>query len=437
MADVSIASALFYDALVAIRTKNATAARRIWHEMSGQYLSESWARLKPLLLQTLVASQVEAAAAGATYGAFALAEEGVWQAPEAFVDPRAFGGWSSSGAQLTGTLDTALVTTKEAIGAGLTVPQAMERGWTALSGIVGLQISDAGRVAAGADLASRRGVGYVRMLNPPSCSRCVVLAGKWFRWNEGFRRHPRCDCVHRPSTAGSLDGARREGMVDDPYDYFRGLDKTAQNREFGEAQAQAIRDGADIYQVINSARGRVGAFTTEGTTRRGNAASVLRARQRRMTPETIYRLNPKREDAIQALRDQGYILPGGQVPGGSLRGARYEGFGQMGRGGTRKAASHAIEEARRTGVRNPGSRYTMTAAERRLHDAEQRYLSVLQGYSPSSSPRFGNTPDPTGALTGYGRSSASGRTRPPTPLEAAQAEAEYRHWLTTGGQIFQ
>lgn len=436
MAEISISTALFYDALVAIRRENTTLARRAWAEVDGQYLTQSWARIRPHLLQALAAAQIEAAAAGTTYGAFALAEEGTWQAPEVFVDPRAFAGWSSSGAELAGTLDTTLTTTKEAIGAGLAVPQALERGWSTLSGIVALQISDAGRVAAGADLASRRGVGYVRMLNPPSCARCVVLAGKWFRWNEGFRRHPRCDCVHRPSTAGSLDGARSEGLVDDPYAYFHGLDRHEQDRIFGQAQAEAIRDGGDIYQVINSARGRVGAFTTEGTSRNGYASTVLRARQRRMTPETIYRLNPRREDALQALRDQGYILPAGQVPGGSLRGARYEGFGQLGRGGTRRAASHAIEEARRTGVRDPNNRYTMTAAERRLYDAEQRYRSVLEGRSPYVSPAFGNTPDPTGTLTGFGRSSASGRTRPPTPLEAAIAEADYRRWLASGGQIY-
>lgn len=436
MPEIPVASALFYDALVGIRRDAAATARRAWREMSGAYLSESWSRLRPILLPALVAAQVEAAAAGATYGAFALAEQGTWQAPEVFVDPVAFGGWTSSGADLGSTLDNAVVDTKEAIRSGASTAQALDAGWSTLSGIVALQVSDAGRVAAGADISARQGVGYVRMLNPPSCSRCVVLAGKFYRWNAGFRRHPRCDCVHTPSAAGSLAGARSEGLVDDPYDYFRGLSKAEQNKEFGTAQAEAIRDGGDIYQVINSARGRKGAFTTEGTTRRGYASTQLRGRQRRMTPETIYRLNPNRADAIQALKDQGYILPGGQVPGGSLRG-HVEGFGQMGRGGTRKAASQAILDARRTGVRDPSSRYTMTAAERRLHDAEQRYIAVLEGRNPYNSPGFGNTPDPTGALGGYGRSTADGtRGRPLTPEIAARVEAEYRLWLSSGGQIF-
>src|SRR5690606_31403613 len=85
------------------------------------------------------------------------------------------------------------------------------------------------------------------------------------------------------------------------------------------------------------------------------------------------------------LREMGYILPGGQVPGGSLRGV-VEGYGALGRGGTRIGARQAIEDARRTGYRT-GSRYTMTAAERRLFDAEARYMAVVQGRNP-----LGRTP---------------------------------------------
>ncbi|MCL1871011.1 MAG: hypothetical protein FWF90_11440 [Promicromonosporaceae bacterium] len=435
MADAPIAAALFYDALVDVRRQAERTARQAWADMAPAYLSESWTRLRPPILAALVAAQVEAASMGATYGAFALAEQGMWQAPDGFVNPQAFGGWSSSGAKLGGTLDTALVATKEAIGGGAGTVQALAHGWETLSGIVRMQVSDAGRVAAGIDVAARPGVGYVRMLNPPSCPKCVVLAGKFYRWNAGFRRHPRCDCVHVTSTAGSTEAAHREGLVDDPYEYFHSLDQNAQDRAFGAANAQAIRDGGDIYQVVNSARGRKGAFTTEGTGRRGYASSILKARQRRMTPETIYRLHgDDRAGALADLRAQGYILPGGQVSGGSLRG-RVEGHGQMGRGGTRKAASEALAAARRTGVRDPSNRYTMTAAERRVYDAKQKYLAVLDGHNPQTSPGFSNTPDPTGLLRGYGRSSADGtRGRPVTPLMAAQYEAAYRRLLASGGQ---
>lgn len=410
MPNVPVAAALEYEALVSIRRKALAQARRAWREVSPAYISESWSRVAPTVATTLTAAQVEAASVGVTYGAFALAEQGRWVAPAAFADPRAFGGgWSSSGARIDEALAVPAIRTKQAIAGGAGASQALSSGWRSLAGVVAMQVSDAGRVAAGIDVAARPGTGYVRMLNPPSCDRCVVLAGKWFRWNAGFRRHPSCDCVHVISTAGSTEGALREGLVDDPYDYFRSLSEGEQDRMFGRYQAEAIRDGADIYQVINSRRGRMGAFTTEGTTRRGYAGGLLRPGQRRMTPEAIYRLHPRREDALRVLREHGYILPGGQVPGGSLRGV-VEGYGQLGRGGRAVGARRAIEEARRTGVRT-GSRYTMTAAERRLFDAEARYTAVLQGRNP------------------FGRA-------PLTPQIAASVEADYRRWLLTGGQVF-
>lgn len=55
------------------------------------------------------------------------------------------------------------------------------------------QIRDAGRGASSLAIAARPKVtGYVRMLVPPSCSRCAILAGKEYRWNQGFQRHPNC-----------------------------------------------------------------------------------------------------------------------------------------------------------------------------------------------------------------------------------------------------
>ncbi|MBK6887020.1 MAG: hypothetical protein IPH03_11745 [Tetrasphaera sp.] len=44
--------------------------------------------------------------------------------------------------------------------------------------------------------------GYIRVLSPPSCDRCSVLGGKWFKWNTGFARHPGCDCKHVPAGRG-------------------------------------------------------------------------------------------------------------------------------------------------------------------------------------------------------------------------------------------
>ena len=179
-------------------------------------------------------------------------------------------------------------------------------------------VSDAGRAAESLHIAVRPGVGYVRMLNPPSCKRCVVQAGKYFKWNAGFKRHERCDCRHIPSSESTSRDLRVH-----PRSYFRSLPKEQQDREFGLSAAQAIRDGADVNQVVNADRGmRVAqvygrnlAITNEGVTRFGFAGQVNAARGRRasttprLMPEAIYQIAEDRTDAVRLLRLNGYIRP--------------------------------------------------------------------------------------------------------------------------------
>lgn len=432
------AAALHYKEMQRLQVLAVAAARRSWSRVDPRFLSESWTRALWDLTPVVSAVQVRAATAGASYGADSLAAQGVYVAPEAFVNPQTFGGYAADGRSLTGALYSPITDVKTWIGGGYSAQQALSMGRSSLDGLMRTTVADAGRQAASVDVTSRKGVGYVRMLNPPSCSRCVVLAGKFFRWNTGFRRHPRCDCVHVMSTAGSTQGARDEGLISDPYDYFKGLSKSEQNSLWGQNNAQAIRDGADISQVTNASRGTSGLMTTEGATRRGafgQSAEAQLTHGRRMTPDAIYRLNgTDRAAAMRDLERYGYILPGGQNPLGSIVGQR-EGFGALGRGGTRKAASQAVLDARATGVRD-GSRYAMTEAERRLYDAKSRWEMVQKGYDPYASPAFGNTPDPTGRLRGFGATSASGWLPRLDPQTAASVERDYRRWLASGGQKF-
>jgi len=423
-----------YAAIASLQARGVESARLAWAEVDPNRLTWSWTRLLPFLGAVIGVLQTDAALEGATYGASGLAEQGDYVAPKSFVDVEAFSGWTSDGAPLESLLYTPTVTVKDRMTTAGGLDSAMFSGRSVLEQIVTTQLADAARSAASVDIATRPGVGYTRFLNPPSCSRCVVLAGKFFRWNAGFRRHPRCDCVHRLTKASSLDAAKAEGLISDPYAYFHSLSPAEQARTFSPAGARAIADGADIFQVINANRGMkvAGAdFTSEGTGRRGNAARSLRPGQRRMTPAAIYRLNPNRADALKDLEHFGYVLPGGQNPTGVLVGQR-EGAGALGRGGLRRAASSAVAEARRTGVRDPRSRYTMTEAERRLFDAKRDYDIALSGVSPYSSPGFGNTPDPQG----LGLNRVAAGSRKVTATELATAERHYRRMLATGGQRF-
>lgn len=172
--------------------------------------------------------------------------------------------------------------------------------------MVATQVQDAARVSAGVAIAARpRVTGYIRMLNPPSCSRCVLLAGKWFKWNAGFERHPKCDCRHVPTAEDQADDLRTH-----PDQYFDSLTPDEQDAAFGKAGAQAIRDGADIGQVVNaragmstaSIGGRPVRITTVGATRRRGARP-------RLMPEQIYAIaGDDRAEARRLLAGNGYIV---------------------------------------------------------------------------------------------------------------------------------
>jgi len=108
-----------------------------------------------------------------------------------------------------------------------------------------------------------------------------------YRYSEGFKRHPNCDCVMIPVTVASPDltydpaQLARDGLV-------RGLSK---------ADLRAIEDGADFAKVVNVRLRRGGATV---------AGEVLR-RRGRLTPAGIYARTSSREEAVDLLRQAGYL----------------------------------------------------------------------------------------------------------------------------------
>lgn len=404
MAPLPDAAVRHYAAVQALQARALRAGWQAWEQIRPGDLTGTWRAALPALTVAIARLQLEAADAGATYSAATLADQGTWVAPQAIADPLAWVGYASSGAALESALYSPVPAAKRDIAAGRSVVEALAASRQYLGVVLRTQIADTARSAASVDIAMRPGTGYVRMLNPPSCDRCVVQAGRFFRWNAGFRRHPKCDCVHVIARERSQQAALDEGLVKDPDDYFRSLSSAEQDRVFGKSGAQAIRHGADISRTVNARRGASGLYTTEGTSRRGFASEL---RGRRLTPDGIYRTAGSRARARELLEEHGYVLPGGQLP----RGRDYEGFGALGRGGTRIGARAAVLRAQATGVRT-GSRYTMTEAERRLLDSRLRYEDVLRGHNPWRRDGGGLTPE-----------------------LAARAERDYRRWLTTGGQL--
>lgn len=370
--------AVHYQRVQSFQRDAVGAALAGWREVSPDRISESWRLLIPAVAVAVTSAQISAAeSALIAHGDMAVAT-GQYRLPSAFVVPESFAGEGSTGEPLDEALYAPVFRAKEAIAGGITAVVALREARAHVERIVGSMVADAGRKAGAATMATRFTGGYVRMLNPPSCSRCAILAGRWYRWNDGFLRHPRCDCVHIPSKSGQW--ARDEGFVSDPYDYFNSMSEEEQNRFLGPSNAKAVRDGADIFQVTNAGRGRAkdGLTTTASTHKR---RGIYRGDAPRLTPEGIYQRAGSKTEARKMLEECGYILPGGQDPKGVLRGDR-EGFGQLGRGGTRAGARWVVEEARRTGVRHPRARETMTAAERRRFDAELSWQAVREGRNP-------------------------------------------------------
>lgn len=180
-------------------------------------------------------------------------------------------------------------------------------------------------IAAGADAASVEIVAtpqwtnYVRVLDLPSCDRCVILAGRIYRDLEGFARHPNCDCQHWPVT--SWAEAEAAGLVTDPMVAF----ERGQVRGLSKADTQAIRDGADMQAVVNAKRGggrrpkgmtnaitaemfgRTVKATTEGTTKRAAWRKAHPNLPIRLRPESIYEHATDRDDALRLLRLYGYL----------------------------------------------------------------------------------------------------------------------------------
>jgi hypothetical protein len=171
----------------------ADLARALWLRVDPADIAGSWTRLLVDLLVMANASQLAAARAADEYLTEVLGVQGIDPAAEGRVSAAALAGVASDGRPLDTLLYQPVVGTLSAIGAGADVDEALAGGYAALDTIVRTQIADAGRAADQVAMAARRRCGgYVRMVVGRTCGRCVVLAGRWYAYNAGFDRHPRC-----------------------------------------------------------------------------------------------------------------------------------------------------------------------------------------------------------------------------------------------------
>lgn len=291
-----------------------TATRLAWSRI-GPELDADWLSVSRRLLLLVTAAQLAAARSSETYVPAVLAELEIADTAVATTAAAAFAGTASDGRPLETLLYGAVTTAKTARARGLSRPESTAAGGRWLDMVVQTQVADAERAATGVQIAVRPNLsGWVRMLSPPSCDRCTVLAGRFFKWNRGFARHPGCDCRHIPATEAVADDLRL-----DP----RKAIEAGQVTNLSKADRRAIvEDGADPAQVINAKRGMETAsgygrrlkVTNEGVTRRGVAGRRLAeqggsyTRTPRLRPEAIYEIaGDDRDEAIRLLRRFGYL----------------------------------------------------------------------------------------------------------------------------------
>lgn len=277
-------------------------AAREWRNVDGADIRGSWVAVQPRVATILKAAQHKAADESNGYLDRALRAQG-FDSPEAQVIASAFAGVASDGRDLASLLQSPLIQSLMALAQGASVPQALAIGGSVLDRIVGTQTIDAGRVADGVGITASTVLrGYVRIAAPPCCARCAILGGEFYRWSSGFERHPYCDCFHVPVYGTNYPEAK-SGIE---------LFRSGEIRGMSKADVQAVKDGADLNQVVNARRGMSSAagrkVTAEGTTRRGYSGQLLRGNTRLM-PEQIYReAAGNREAAIQLLRSHGFIF---------------------------------------------------------------------------------------------------------------------------------
>lgn len=300
-----------------------SAVLRLWRRMTGDF-DASWAEVGPLILATMDLAQERITTGALDYIPTVIEDTGQrLYAPAYDVAPSALVGTAGSGVPTEVLAYSAVVHAKTAVGTGATEAQALATAATYLSTATGTLLSDTGRTAEKMAGNARRVTWYVRMLTPPSCGRCVILAGKETTARTAFLRHERCDCKNVPQVE-SID----TDLAVNATEYLESLDDVGLAKALGsKANAQAYKDGADLNQLINAYRrkgavstaqqyGRTVKYTTEGTTRRGlayRAMSQMRgdrsgARPLRLMPESLYQIAKDPADARRLLRLYGWIL---------------------------------------------------------------------------------------------------------------------------------
>ncbi|WP_051386166.1 hypothetical protein [Actinokineospora inagensis] len=249
-------------------------AQRAWSSLALNDLDGSWEReVRPRVVIATEEAQIDTAALAAPFVAAALAAAGAVSAPVGRLVAGAFAGHAANGLPLRVLFDQVLAWLRRALAMDMPASDARTLALSRLLTYVSTEVGDTSRAAIQAAMITEpRVVGYERVVRLPACGRCVILAGRLYRYSDGFLRHPRCDCGMRPVTREQWGNDERGNS---PTALFDRMSIAEQDKAFGKAGAAAIRAGADMARVVNARRkgavyvagGRE--FTREATSVRG------------------------------------------------------------------------------------------------------------------------------------------------------------------------
>lgn len=315
-----------YRRLLRLQGITVASIRKAWH--GGMRPTGSWETqyrddVGPKVAGIVVAAQIAATRESDAYAADVLNELDFGPETEpGVVLPTSLAGYTGDGRPVESLLASS-VGRARALSQTMPPAEALEDAQAFMERVTQAILEDVARAAESVAMAQRPWVaGYVRVAEPDACSRCIVLAGKFYLFNDGFPRHPLCRCNHLPAPD---DPTKVKALIgaSSPDRYFESLSEAEQDRIFTKAGADAIRAGADISRVVNARRGMSKAqesgrlkrvrvngrdvyVTTEATTRRGRRSG--QARGVRLMPESIFEIaGDDRDEAIRLLRLHGYI----------------------------------------------------------------------------------------------------------------------------------
>lgn len=301
-----------------------------WMQM-GPRFNAGWSLVGPTIAAIIADSQRKIAKRADAYipAILAATDQARYVPAVAESNIQELVGLTGAGLPVYESLSVATIRAKQAVAENLTPVQALESAGTWLSMATSTILADTMRSAESIGRYTRN-VGYVRMVNGGACGRCVVLAGKHFKTNQGFLRHPRCRCTHIPANENIAGDWQTE-----PRAYFDSLTPEQQVKLMGgKANAQAVIDGADMGRLINAYRPNAGMRLAQmgsvrvvdgmkfsnresvavffGTKRSATTGRRLRevsvSTPRRLMPETIAQLAKDDADRIRLLKRHGWIV---------------------------------------------------------------------------------------------------------------------------------